>query len=94
MHSMEMGSESVRRVSAVKGVMDSNPNWKRTSTITFRIDMKVCLWTELKKAKILSHLTVGILFLADLVVRDVWECDDVEYFSCLHQMLGTVQFPL
>ncbi|XP_058267205.1 unconventional myosin-XVIIIa isoform X2 [Hemibagrus wyckioides] len=39
---MEMGSElePVRHISAFRGVMDSTPNWKRTSTITFRIDMK------------------------------------------------------
>ncbi|KAK3549402.1 hypothetical protein QTP86_001222 [Hemibagrus guttatus] len=37
-----IGSEldPVRHISAFRGVMDSTPNWKRTSTITFRIDMK------------------------------------------------------
>lgn len=55
---VEMGSdlEPVRDASAFRGVMDSTPHWKRTSTITFRIDMKVCLWTGLNKPEILSHL--------------------------------------
>lgn len=62
--SMEMGSEleSVRRAAAFRGGMDSAPNWKRTSTITFRIDMKVCLSTELKKPEILSLLSLLGLF--------------------------------
>lgn len=42
----------------------------------------------------LTSLTIGIVFLADLLVSDVWKFDDVEYFSCLHHMLATVQFPL